>query len=90
MGETLYSKFIDINIAVCFFGFWHFKGLRFNYQKADDKIFVCQFSKNIKSKLHLIENPEGKQCKSRLGGSLWATSSRSTLFANSAIFDSGT
>ena len=26
------------------------------YQKADDKIFVCKFSKNVKSKLYHIEN----------------------------------
>ena len=28
-----------------------------NHQKADDKIFVCKFSKNVKSKLYHIENP---------------------------------
>ena len=28
----------------------------FNYQKADDKIFVCKFSKNVKSKFYYIEN----------------------------------
>ena len=28
----------------------------YNYQKADNKIFVCKFSKNIKSKLYHIEN----------------------------------
>ena len=28
----------------------------FNYQKADNKIFVCKFSKNVKSKLYHIEN----------------------------------
>ena len=33
-----------------------------------------------------IQRLEGIQCRSRWGGSLWATSSRSTLFANSAIF----
>ena len=26
------------------------------YQKADDKIFVCKFSKHVKSKLYCIEN----------------------------------
>ena len=36
-----------------------------------------------------IQKLEGKQCRSRWGGSLWATSSRSTLFANSAIFVTG-
>ena len=28
----------------------------FNYQKADDKIFICKFSKNVKSKVYHIEN----------------------------------
>ena len=32
-----------------------------------------------------IQRLESKQCRSRWGGSLWATSSRSTLFANSAL-----
>ena len=52
--------------------------LHFNYRKADDKIFVCHFSKNVKSKPYHIENQrlEGKQC-------------RSTLFANSAVFVTG-
>ena len=36
-----------------------------------------------------IQRLKGKQCRSRWGGSLWATSSRSTLFANSAIFVTG-
>ena len=30
--------------------------LLFNYQKADDKIFVCKFLKNAKSKLYHIDN----------------------------------
>ena len=61
--------------------------------KISNKIFVCKFSKNVKSKLYHIENSktiEDKQCRSGWGGSLWATSSRATLFANSAIFVSGT
>ena len=38
----------------------------FNYQRADDKIFVCKFSKNVKSKVCLFpffrnQNLEGKQ-----------------------------
>ena len=37
-----------------------------------------------------IQIQGSKQCRSRWGGSLWATSSRSTLFANSDIFVSGT
>ena len=37
-----------------------------------------------------IQRQKGKQCRSRRGGSLWATSLRSMLFAKSAIFDSGT
>ena len=110
------------------------KGKLFNYQKADDKIFACKFSKNVKSKLHhiqiikidqftgqkvltlklpesrqqkfssanfqkmlspsyiifRIQRLEVKQCRSRWGGSSWATLSRATLLANSAIFVSGT
>ena len=30
--------------------------LLFNYPKADDKILVCKFPKNLKSKLYQIEN----------------------------------
>ena len=30
----------------------------FNYQRAEDKIFVCKFSKNVESKLYHIENVE--------------------------------
>ena len=26
----------------------------FNYEKADNKIFICKFSKNVKSKLYHI------------------------------------
>ena len=36
-----------------------------------------------------IQRLEGKQCRSGWGGSSWATSSRSTLFANSAVLVSG-
>ena len=36
-----------------------------------------------------IQRLEDKQCRSWWGGSWWATSSRSTLFANSAIFVTG-
>ena len=28
----------------------------FNYPKADDKIFVCELSKNVQSKLYHVEN----------------------------------
>ena len=28
----------------------------FNYQKVDNKTFVCKFSKNVQSKLYHIEN----------------------------------
>ena len=30
--------------------------LLFNYQEADDKIFICKFSKNVKSKLYHTKN----------------------------------
>ena len=63
-------------------------------KKADDKIFVYKFSENGKSRpgciILKIQRLEGKQCRSRWGGSWWATSSISTLFANSALYVSGT
>ena len=31
------------------------------YQKADDRIFVCKFSKNIKSKIYSIENSKTRE-----------------------------
>ena len=34
----------------------HHSDKLFNYQKADDKILVCKFSKNVKSKLYHIKN----------------------------------
>ena len=37
-------------------GFRVYIFLLFNYQKADDKIFVCKFAKIFKSKLYRIEN----------------------------------
>ena len=44
--------------------FWKFYGLKpchmlfgaLRYQKADNKIFICKFSKKVKSKLYHIEN----------------------------------
>ena len=33
----------------------HFKINYFNYQRADNKIFACKFSKNVKSKLYHTE-----------------------------------
>ena len=35
---------------------WCKLGKLFNNHKADDKIFSCKFSENIKSKLYHIEN----------------------------------
>ena len=60
-------------------------------QKADEKIFVCKFSKQKRmlSPSYIIfgvQRHEGKQCRSRWGGSWWATLSISTQFANLAIF----
>ena len=52
-------------------------------------------SANFQTKFNLsyiilrIQRLEGKPCRSWWGGSLWATSSSSTLFANSAIFVTG-
>ena len=64
-------------------------------QETNDKIYVCKISKLILSKLYIIlktQRLENKQCRSRWGGSLWATSSGSTLFENSTTcsFFSGT
>ena len=41
-------------------------------QKADDKIFVCKFSNNVKSMLYQIENSKtsGQTCRSTCDGSL--------------------
>ena len=36
------------------------KILNSNFQKAEDKIFVCKFSENIKSKIYHIENSKTK------------------------------
>ena len=33
----------------------------FNYHKAEDKIFVCEFSKNVKPKLYHIENSKTRE-----------------------------
>ena len=46
-------------------GFQHVNSL--TTKKADDKIFVCKFSKNINSKLYHIEN-SNIHGRSRLGG----------------------
>ena len=46
-------------------GQYHWPGTEiseFNYyQKADDKIFICKFSKNVKSKLYHIENSKTRR-----------------------------
>ena len=63
--------------------------LRVNYKKTKDKIFICKFSKKKKQTNYIIlriQRLEGKRCRSRWSGSLWATSSKSMLFANSAVF----
>ena len=44
----LRQKSLSNTIILCF--------KPFNYQKADNKIFVCRFSKKFKSKLYHIEN----------------------------------
>ena len=52
------------------------------------KFMSANFQKMLSQSYYIIlriQRLEGKQCRSRWGGSLWATSSRSTLFANSAI-----
>ena len=59
-----------------------------NYQKADDKIFLCKFSKMLSPSCIIlrIQRQEGKHYRPRWGGSFWGTSLRFTLFANLAIF----
>ena len=41
-----------------YFHFWYPNSLI--TKKADDKIFVCRFSKNVKPKLYHIENSKTK------------------------------
>ena len=61
-------------------------------KKQTTKFSSANFQKLLRPSYIMlrIQRQEGKQCRSRWGGSFWATSSRSTLFANSAIFISGT
>ena len=60
----------------------------FTIKQRTTKHFSENFQKNVKFKLYHIENSNtmSKQCRSSWGGSSWATSSGSTLFANSVIF----
>ena len=43
-------------IKILNIGTFEITTLLFNYQKADNKIFVCKFSKNVKSMLYHTEN----------------------------------
>ena len=54
-------------------------------KKKSTKFLSAVFKKMISPSYIILRTQrlEGKQCRSRLGGSLQATSSRSTLFANS-------
>ena len=61
-------------------------------QKSRQQNFLLQSFKKMLSPSYIIlriQRLESKECRSRWGGSWWATSSRSTLFANSAILISG-
>ena len=60
-------------------------------EKQTTKFSSANFQKMLSPSYIIlrIQRLEGKQCRSRWGGSLWATSSRSMLFANSAIFVTG-
>ena len=60
-------------------------------KKQTTKFSSAKFQKMISPRYIIlrIQWLKGKQCRSRWGGSWWAISSRSTLFANSAIFVSG-
>ena len=57
-------------------------------KKQTTKFTSANFQNKLSPSYNIlrIRRLEGKQCRSWWGGSLWATSSRSTLFANSAIF----
>ena len=59
----------------------------FNYQKQTTKFSSANFKKMLSPSVIIlrIQRLEEKQCRPR-----WDASSRSTLFANSAIFVSGT
>ena len=52
------------------------------------KVSSAKFQRNLSLSYIILsfKRLEHKQCSSRWGGSSWATSSSSTLFANSAIF----
>ena len=52
-------SFADVNFVVCVSVLYLSVVLLrvySNYQKVDDKVFVCKLSKNVKSKLYYIEN----------------------------------
>ena len=56
-------------------------------KKQTTKFSSATLKKNfIQAIIFRIQILEGKHCRSRWGGSWWATSWRSTLFANLAIF----
>ena len=77
------------NNSVLLYKFTSFNSL--TTEKQTTKFSSANFQKMLSPSYIIlrIQRLEGKQCKSRWGGSLWATSSRSTLFANSAIFVTG-
>ena len=60
-------------------------------EKQTTKFSSANFQKMLSPSYIILRTQrlEGKQCRSRWGGALWATSLRSTLFANSAIFVTG-
>ena len=73
------------------FGTSHCELNSFTTEKQTTKFLSANFQKML-SPCYIIlriQRQEDKQYRSRWGGSSWATSSRSLLFANSAIFISG-
>ena len=59
------------------------------YQKADNKIFICKFSKNVKSELNHIENSKTRGQNSvdqDEVANYEPPHQGSTLFTNSTIF----
>ena len=87
-GKHLFFTCLKIEYTLCASIYDFFCVLKsLTSKKQTIKFSSANFKKML---IQAIRRLDGKQCRSRWGGSLWATSSRSTLFANSAFFISGT
>ena len=102
--QTSPTRCLGWDLELNWVGFWGFSFLLWccslrlcsyfnslSTKKQRIKFLFANFQKMLSPSYILLRNQilEGKQCRSGWGGSLWATSSRSTLSANSAIFVSG-